>query len=307
MVDGFAVLEDGTTPTVPRRDVPPPKDQVEVDADQALSFERFRGKERAKWDDRSDEPHSSSYTDAEHGPEPIPAWVITEDAATEEELGILKTGKEADVHLVERRLGERVNLLAAKRYRPAEHRQFHRDSSYTEGRRVRRSRETRAMANRTGFGRDLLAGQWALAEFGFLSQLWQAGASVPYPVQLVGTEVMLEFIGDEDGEAAPRLAQIRPDSQAEAEDLFHQTTDVMRVLAGAGYAHADLSPYNILVHEGRVVVIDLPQAVEIVVNPKGFDFLRRDCVNVCTWFSRRGVDQADPDLLFADLTAVALG
>ena len=93
-------------------------------------------------------------------------------------------------------LVSRGTLLAAKRYRPAERRMFHRDAGYTEGRRVRRSRETRAMARRTEFGRELLAGQWAAAEFSALSALWPIEAPVPYPVQLSGTELMLEFIGD---------------------------------------------------------------------------------------------------------------
>ena len=73
---------------------------------------------------------------------------------------------------------------------------FHRDAGYVEGRRVRRSRETRAMARRTEFGRDLLAGQWAAAEFAALARLWADGVAVPYPVQLAGTELLLEFVGD---------------------------------------------------------------------------------------------------------------
>ena len=91
---------------------------------------------------------------------------------------------------------DRRTLLAAKRYRTAQHRLFHRDAGYLEGRRVRRSREMRAMASRTEFGRDLLSGQWACAEFAALSRLWSAGVAVPYPVQLSGTELLLEFVGD---------------------------------------------------------------------------------------------------------------
>ena len=89
--------------------------------------------------------------------------MITAHAAVDTDLGVLKTGEEADVHLLERGVpdtGEQV-LLAAERYRTAEHRMFHRDAGYTEGRRGRHSRETRAMASRTAFGRQLLAGQWA--------------------------------------------------------------------------------------------------------------------------------------------------
>ena len=71
-------------------------------------------------------------------------------------------------------------------------------------------------------------------------------------------------------------------------------------LADAGYTHGDLSPYNVLVHDGRLVLIDLPQAVDLVGNPQGFTFLRRDCDNICTWFQARGV-AADPSILFDDL------
>ena len=112
---------------------------------------------------------------------------------------------------------DQISMIAAKRYRDGDHRLFHRDAGYLEGRRVRRSREMRAMTNRTSFGKELIAGQWAAAEFGALSHLWQVGQEsglicVPYPVQLIGTELMLEFIGDwETGEAAPRLAQVRTD------------------------------------------------------------------------------------------------
>ena len=107
---------------------------------------------------------------------------------------------------------------------------------------------------------------------------------MPYPVQLAGTELMLEFIGDADGTAAPRLAQCRP-SPAELADLFEQCVAAMRLLARAGYAHGDLSAFNLLVHRGRLVMIDLPQIVDLVANPLGQDFLHRDCENVCAWFA----------------------
>jgi RIO kinase 1 len=177
---------------------------------------------------------------------------------------------------------------------------FHRDAGYLEGRRVRRSRETRAMATRTQFGRDLIAGQWAFAEFQILARLWRVGAAVPYPVQLLGTELMMEFIGTSDGVAAPRLAQERPDPRT-ARDLYAQMVDVLRDLADAGYAHGDLSPYNVLVHEGRLVLIDLPQAVDLVGNPQGFQFLRRDCANICTWFAAHGAPEASADELYDEL------
>ncbi len=229
------------------------------------------------------------------GPEPYPDWLVTELAAVDTELGVLKTGKEADVHLIERGMPgtDRACLLAAKRYRSTEHRLFHRDAGYVEGRRVRESRVTRAMATRTAFGRQALAGQWASAEFDALVRLWTVGAelgcvAVPYPVQLLGTEVLLEFIGDPDGTAAPRLAQLRPPVD-ELVDLWRQLVDALSVLARAGLAHGDLSPFNILVHNGRLVLIDLPQVVDIVSNPRGQEFLTRDVAVVASWFVKRGL------------------
>lgn len=252
----------------------------------------------------------SSWDDAVHGPQPHPDWLVTELAAKDTELGVLKTGKEADVHLVRRAVPgtDRSCLLAVKRYRDAEHRMFHRDAGYLEGRRVRRSREMRAMAGRTAFGRQMIAGQWAAAEFAALARLWEIGAAqgriaVPYPVQLRGTELMLEFLGEpEEGRAAPRLAQLRPDP-AQLRDLWEQLVDALVVLARAGYAHGDLSPYNLLVHRGRLVLIDLPQVVDVVANPQGADFLARDVRVVSTWFAARGLPaaQADPAELTGEL------
>ena len=259
------------------------------------------------------EPNYSSWLGAVHGPLPRPDWVVTDLAAVDTELGILKTGKEADVHLLERAVPGtgRSSLLAVKRYRSSEHRMFHRDAGYLEGRRVRRSREMRAMTTRTAFGRDLLAGQWAGAEFAALSRLWELGAGdvdgdlglrVPYPVQLIGTELMLEFVGSPDGEAAPRLAQLRPEGD-ELVDLWHQFVAAVRVLAVAGLAHGDLSPYNVLVHDGQLVVIDLPQVVDLVANPQGQSFLARDVRVMTAWFAARGLPGhvADADRLTADL------
>ena len=246
----------------------------------------------------------STWDGAAHGPRPRPAWVITEHAAVDTELGVLKTGKEADVHLLERAVPgtERRVLLAAKRYRTAEHRMFHRDAGYLEGRRVRRSRETRAMARRTGFGRDLLSGQWAAAEFAALARLWADGVAVPYPVQLDGSELLLEFVGTPDGAAAPRLAQLRPDPDLLA-DLWRQLGAALRGLARHGLTHGDLSAYNLLVDGTRLVLIDLPQVVDVVGNPQGPAFLARDVARVAEWFTARGLPSGIADDLLGDLCA----
>jgi len=231
----------------------------------------------------------------ERGPRPYPGWLVTELAAVDTELGILKTGKEADVFLLRRGVPGtgRSCLLAAKRYRDAGHRMFHRDSAYLEGRRVRESRASRAMANRTATGRQMIAAQWANAEFTALCQLYGAGVPVPYPVQVLGTEIMLEFIGEPDGTAAPRLAETRPRG-SELAGLWEQLVRALATLAGHGLAHGDMSAYNLLVHRGRLIMIDLPQVVDVIANPRGAQFLDRDAANVAKWFSARGLSGAEP-------------
>ena len=234
-------------------------------------------------------------TAGERGPRPYPSWLVTDLAAVDTELGILKTGKEADVFLLRRGLpdGGRSCLLAAKRYRDADHRMFQRDSAYLEGRRVRESRDTRAMAQRTAAGRQMIARQWANAEFAALVQLHCSGVPVPYPVQVLGTELLLEFIGEPDGTAAPRLAEIRP-GKTELAGLWDQLVEALVVLAARGLAHGDLSAYNLLVHQGRLIMIDLPQVVDVIANPRGAEFLDRDAVNVGRWFSARGLSGVSP-------------
>jgi RIO kinase 1 len=247
------------------------------------------------------------------GPEPRPDWVVTDRAAVDTELGILKTGKEADVFLLERGVedGPAV-VMAAKRYRSADHRNFHRNAAYTEGRRGRDSREARAASKGTTFGRVVAAGQWAYAEWESLRLCWNLGLPVPYPVQIDGTELLMEWIRvgpQEDRQTAPRLAQTRP-----APDLlgwyFEQLRESMATMAEHGIVHGDLSAYNLLAAGERLVIIDLPQVVDLVGNPRGMDFLLRDCANVCAWFRSRGLDPelADEHALFGELVqCVMLG
>lgn len=258
--------------------------------------------------DIRDDQRWSTWNEVEkgaHGPHPRPDWVVTERGAIDTELGVLKTGKEADVFLIERAVPDRPDrssVLAAKRYRSSEHRQFHRDAGYTEGRRVRRSRDARAMAKGTAYGRAAAAGVWAQHEFAALSTLWSAGVPVPYPVQIDGTEILMEYI-EVDGGAAPRLAQMRPPRETLL-SYFDQLKEAMGVLARRGMAHGDLSPYNILAQGERLVIIDLPQVIDIVGNPAGVDFLLRDCRNVCSWFTSRGLE-VDPEELLSELLAQA--
>lgn len=237
----------------------------------------------------------------QRGPRPWPACVVTSAAAVDTELGIVKTGKEADVFLLERAVPgdpSQRSVLAAKRYRRPDQSDFHRSAVYTEARRLRNTRDTRAIARGSSYGRAVQAGQWAAAEFAALSAMWERGVAVPYPVQVNDTELLMEFIGD-DRTAAPRLAQSKARG-AELAELFGQVVEIMRGFARAGSAHGDLSPYNLLVHAGRVVAIDLPQLVDVIGNASGMALLERDCRNICEWFARRG-HECDEGELFAEL------
>jgi RIO kinase 1 len=102
----------------------------------------------------------------------------------------------------------------------------------------------------------------------------------------------------------PRLAETRPEP-GELDSLWSQLVEAMATLAGVGYAHGDLSPYNLLVDHGRLVMIDLPQVVDVISHPNGRSFLDRDAKNVATWFARAGHPDADPETLARLLAAEA--
>jgi RIO kinase 1 len=241
----------------------------------------------------------------QRGPEPRPEWIVTSQGAIDTELGILKTGKEADVYLIERAdpfEPENGVVMAAKRYRAPEHRSFHRSAAYTEGRAMKRSRDNRAIKRKSTFGREVATGEWAVSEWGALVRLWNLGLPVPYPVQIDGTEILMEWI-TYDGETAPRLAQTRPDPDLLA-SYFDQVRDALATLAQAGLVHGDLSAYNILAAGPRLVIIDLPQVVDLVGNANGMDYLLRDCTNICGWFRHKGLE-VDEQELFGELMAHA--
>lgn len=252
---------------------------------------------------------------------PIPlrtsmAWPDGE-AYEDVSLGTLKSGKEAEIFLVERRFATSgPRLLAHKRYRiryPGKDQlraegfsnstSYRRDSVYRAGWFVG-SRDRRALAagNKSHYGQELAATLWPVQEWTMLRRAWESGASVPYPVEQTDDGLLMEFIGD-DSQAAPKLAQAKlgPDALASA---WRQLLENLRALTRAGLVHADLSAYNLLWWEGRLVLIDLPQAVEFTTNADAFELLHRDVANVGGWFGRRGVS-IDVEALYAELVAMA--
>lgn len=303
--DGSTPEQQYTSDNLVRLPEPDPVDRLAgVDDDFVFDFRTYDevgpGQRWTTWHDV--EPLN-------RGPEPRPGWVVTSRGAIDTELGILKTGKEADVFLLERAdphgPGDGV-VMAAKRYRSSDHRTFHRAASYTEGRSMKRSRDERAVKRKSTFGKQVAAGEWAVSEWGALVRLWELGLPVPYPVQVDGTEILMEWITveTEDGvDTAPRLAQTRPEPDLLLR-YYDQLRDALATLVQHGLVHGDLSPYNILAAGERLVIIDLPQIVDLVGNLNGMDFLLRDCTNVCSWFRARGLEVDENDL-FAELLAHA--
>jgi RIO kinase 1 len=276
-----------------------PRKREDEDSPDHDAFQPHTRAPRKGWDDEVHDPEQSTYTSADHGPEPVPDWVITEDAARQHERGIIKTGKEADVHLVERILGDRHNLLAAKRYRDLDERAFRDDAKYRK--RLGDRRVELAIAQGTRAGLSFRAQLWLETEFESLGRLWEAGAAVPYPVQKLGVELMMEYLGDED-EAAPRLVNaVAGRSKASKVDLFEQLREQLRIMTSLGIVHGDLSPYNLLVWDDRLHVIDIPQAVDPIQQPEGLAILQRDVENLCKWFVSKGVRDADPVDVYREL------
>ncbi len=276
-----------------------PRPRDDEDSPKHDAFQPTAHTVRPRWDDDVVDPEQTTYTSAETGPKPVPDWVITDDAARQYERGVIKTGKEADVHLVERVLGDRRNVLAAKRYRDLDERAFRKDAKSRM--RAGDRRVDLAIARGTKAGLTFRAQLWLETEFDALGRLWEAGCAVPYPVQKLGIELMMEYLGDED-EAAPRLMNaVAGRSKAQRADLFAQLREALRIMTSCGLVHGDLSPYNLLVWDDRLYVIDLPQAVDPILQPEGLGLLERDVVNLCKWFKTKGVPEADPIDVYREL------
>ena len=243
------------------------------------------------------------------GPEPRPDWVVTSSGAIDTELGILKTGKEADVFLLEREDPHRPDdavVMAAKRYRDTDHRTFHRAASYTEGRSMKRSRDNRALKRKSTWGKQVAAGEWAVSEWNALCRCWDLGLPGPLPGadrRDRDPDGVDHLTVDGETETAPRVAQVRPGAVG-GRGLLRPAARRADHARPGGVVHGDLSPYNTLAAGDRLVIIDLPQMVDLVGNPRGMDFLLRDCANMCAWFRSRGLE-VDEQELFGELMAHA--
>jgi RIO kinase 1 len=193
----------------------------------------------------------------------------------------LKSGKEADVYVV--RCG--AETLAAKVYKEAHQRSFRQAVDYTENRKVRNSRQARAMAKGTRFGREQQESAWRSAEVDALYRLAAAGVRVPRPHNFHDGVLLMELVTDAEGDAAPRLNDM-PFSDAHARQHHAMLIgEVVRMLC-AGVIHGDLSEFNILLAADGPVIIDLPQAVDAAGNNHAPRMLMRDVDNLRNFFGR---------------------
>lgn len=206
---------------------------------------------------------------------------LIEDGLIDEVVRQLMSGKEAMVFVV--RSGDDVRC--AKVYKEANKRAFRQAVDYTENRKTKNSRQARAMAKGTKFGREAQEAAWQSAEVDALYRLAAAGVRVPRPYNFHEGVLLMELVTDAEGNAAPRLNDLTF-TEEEARTHHHSLmTEVVRMLC-AGVIHGDLSEYNILVGANGPVIIDLPQAVDAAGNNHAHAMLARDVNNLTTYFGQ---------------------
>jgi len=206
---------------------------------------------------------------------------LIDDGVIDEVLRPLKSGKEAAVYVV--RSGDEVRC--AKVYKDMAQRSFQQRVQYQEGRKVRGSREARAIGKASRYGRKQQETAWKNTEVDALYQLRDAGVRVPEPHGYFHGVLVMELVTDAAGFSAPRLGEVELDAdQARA---FHGVLvrQVVRMLC-CGLVHGDLSPYNVLVGENGPVVIDFPQVVSAGGNNAARAMLLRDVNNLTAYLGR---------------------
>jgi RIO kinase 1 len=200
---------------------------------------------------------------------------LIDDGVIDEVIRSLKSGKEATVYLV--RAG--AHTRCAKVYRDMRQRSFQKRARYQEGRKVRGSRQARAIAKSTRFGRREQEAAWKNAEVDALYKLVAAGVRVPKPYGYFNDTLIMELVTDAAGNPAPRLGEVDLSPETAREYHSFLITQIVRMLS-TGLIHGDLSEFNVLVGTNGPVIIDLPQAVNAAGNNGAFAMLERDVNNI---------------------------
>jgi RIO kinase 1 len=203
---------------------------------------------------------------------------LIDDGVIDEVIRSLKSGKEATVYLV--RSG--AHTRCAKVYRDAVHRSFKNRAQYQEGRKMRGSRQARAVAKRTRFGRKEQESTWKNVEVDSLYKLIEAGVRVPQPIGYFNDVLIMELVTDAEGYPAPRLGEVQLSADTAREYHHFLMQEIVRMLS-IGLIHGDLSEFNVLVDARGPVIIDLPQVANASGNNSAFALLERDVNNIrCT-------------------------
>jgi RIO kinase 1 len=205
---------------------------------------------------------------------------LVEEGLIDEVLGQLMSGKEATVYVV--RCADAIRC--AKVYKEANQRSFRKSASYQEGRKVKNSRQARAMEKGSRYGRKMQEEVWQNAEVDALYRLANAGVRVPQPHLCYEGVLLMDLVADAEGNPAPRLNDVELSETLALEYHAVLINQVVRMLC-AGIIHGDLSEYNILVGEDGPVIIDLPQAIDAAANSVAAEMLERDVINLRTFFS----------------------
>ena len=212
---------------------------------------------------------------------PIGLQPLIDDGVIDEVVRSLKSGKEATVYMV--RSGSQ--LRCAKIYRDMAQRSFQRRAQYQEGRKVRGSREGRAMSRNTRFGRRESEHEWKNTEVDALYRLDAAGVRVPRPFGYFNDVLIMELITDPLGNPAPRLSEVELTPGVALDHHEFLMRQIVRMLAH-GLIHGDLSEFNVLLAPQGPVIIDFPQVVNAASNNAAFAMLERDVNNIRSTLGR---------------------
>ncbi|MFQ2311633.1 PA4780 family RIO1-like protein kinase [Aeromonas dhakensis] len=204
---------------------------------------------------------------------------LVDDGLVDEVISRLMSGKEADVYVV--RCGDEIRC--AKVYKEAAKRSFKQAVVYQEGRRVRSSRDARAMEKGSKYGRKQHEEVWQNTEVDALFKLAAAGVRVPRPYVCLDGVLLMELVTDADGNVAPRLNDVALSREQALADHARVIRYVVRMLC-AGLIHGDLSEFNVLVDEEGPVIIDLPQVVDAAANNQAKSMLERDVDNMRNYY-----------------------
>jgi RIO kinase 1 len=200
----------------------------------------------------------------------------------------IKTGKEASVFLGKNSDG----FVAVKVYTDLRVRSFKRDAVYREGRFIGDSRIEKAIEQGSQKGLNAHQILWVQEEFRQMKHLYQHGVNVPKAIAVNGISLIMEFIGDENGNPAPRISDLKMEME-EAEEAFQNLKRIVK----SGRVHGDYSTFNILWHNERAIVIDFPQVIEFKNNPNAKALLERDVHSLCKSFRKQGVNADEVKVL----------